>query len=313
VSIDWGQIGEIAKAPDNVPVFGLFGAVGFFLWYGLRQARANDRLIAKLEAEPELARSHHRKTQPYEDGWEREVQVWPYLLRIEFLAAVIVTALLLAWSLAVNAPLEAPANPSQTMNPAKAPWYFVGLQELLVYFDPWFAGVVLPALMLIGLMLFPYLDASPLGSGYYSIRQRRVALTAFFGGFAIWLGAIAVGTFIRGPGWVWFWPGKTWDHSRVVFETTRDLPDLLGIQNAWGKGAIGILAIGLFYLGAGWGIHKLVTRGEDNKLAYSRTSRLRYLLFQFLAVTILVGVPAKIAMRLLFRIKYVLVTRWLNV
>jgi hypothetical protein len=313
VSVDWGQLGEIATAPDNLPVFGLFGAVAFFLWYGLRQARANDRLIEKLEADPELARTGRRKTQPYEDGWEREVQVWPYLLRIEFLAAVIVTVLLLAWSLAVNAPLEAPANPSQTMNPAKAPWYFVGLQELLVYFDPWFAGVALPALMLIGLMLFPYLDASPLGSGYYSISQRRVALAAFFGGFAIWLWAIAVGTFIRGPGWVWFWPGETWDHSRAVFETTRDLPDLLGIQNSWGKGALGILAIGLFYFGAGWVIHKLVTRGQADKRAYSRTSRLRYLLFQFFAVTILAAVPAKIALRLLFRIKYILVTRWLNV
>ncbi|HXJ42505.1 MAG TPA: hypothetical protein VNH18_24710, partial [Bryobacteraceae bacterium] len=280
---------------------------------GIRQARANDRLIGKLDANPELAATHHRKTLPFKPGWESEVQVWPFLLRIEFLAAIIVTLLLLVWSLTINAPLDEPANPGLTMNPAKAPWYFVGLQELLVYFDPWIAGVVLPLLIIVGLLLFPYLDASPLGSGYYTLRQRRVALTAFGAGFAIWIGAIFVGTFIRGPGWMWFWPGQTWDHNRTVYETTRDLPELLGVHNAWGAALIGILAIGLFYAAAGWAIHKLITRSATDRQTYRRTSSLQYLTFQFFAVTILVAVPAKIALRLLFRVKYVLVTHWFNI
>jgi hypothetical protein len=310
--MDWTQLWQIVSEPDNVPILGLILGVAFYVWYGVRQARANDRLIAQLEADAELARTHHRKTEPWEPEWEREVQVWPFLLRIEFLAALIVTVLLLVWSLTLNAPLDEPANPNQTMNPAKAPWYFVGLQELLVYFDPWFAGVVLPLLIVAGLMLFPYLDASPLGSGYYSIRQRRVALAAFGSGFGIWLGAIFIGTFLRGPGWMWFWPGQTWDHTRAVYETTRDLPTLLGIHGAFGQFAIGMAALALFYAGAGWAIHKLVTRSEFDRRTYRLTSSLQYLTFQFFAITLLVGLPAKILLRLLFRIKYVLITPWFN-
>ena len=309
--MDWTQLWEITSAPDNVPILGLLGAVGFFLWYGIRQARANDRLIAKL-ASGEGA-DHHRKTQPFKPGWETEVQVWPYLLRIEFLAAIIVTLLLLVWSLTLNAPLEEPANPGLTMNPAKAPWYFVGLQELLVYFDPWFAGVVLPLLIIVGLMLFPYLDSSPLGSGYYTLRQRRVPLAAFGAGLAIWLAAIFVGTFIRGPGWMWFWPGQTWDHNRVVYEATRDFPALLGIQNPWLAGGVGVLAVAAFYAGTGWVIHQLVTRSEVDRQVFRQTSALQYLVFQFFAITILAAVPVKILLRLLFRVKYVLVSPWFNI
>ncbi len=72
-------------------------------------------------------------------------------MRIEFVAAILVTVLLMVWSLTLNAPLEEPSNPNVTMNPAKAPWYFLGLQEMLVYFDPWMAGVVMPTLIIVGL------------------------------------------------------------------------------------------------------------------------------------------------------------------
>ena len=239
--------------------------------------------------------------------------MWPYLLRIELLAAIVVMVLLLVWSILLNAPLGAPANPNATMNPAKAPWYFVGLQEMLVYFDPWFAGVVLPALMVFGLMLFPYLDANPLGSGYYTIRQRRVALGAFGAGLAIWLGAIVVGTFMRGPGWMWFWPGQTWDHTRVVYEVDRTLPEVMGIHSVWGEAAAGLAAMAVFYAAAGWGIHTLVTWSAVDRRIYARTSRLQYVVFQALAITILAGVPAKVLLRLLFRIKYVLITPWFKV
>ena len=138
--MDLHQLWTILSTPDNVPIVLLLFVVPFYTWYGLRQAFANDRLIAQLEANPEMAKTHHRKTQPWRPEWAREVHVWPYLLRIEFLAAIILTIILMVWSITLNAPLEEPANPTLTMNPSKAPWYFLGLQEMLVYFDPWMAG-----------------------------------------------------------------------------------------------------------------------------------------------------------------------------
>ncbi len=311
--MDWRQIWEIVSQPDNVPIVGLALAVPFFIWFAWRQARANDLLIGSLEADPVLAETHHRKTQPWQDGWDRELPVWPYLLRIEFLAALIVTVLLIVWAVAMNAPLGEPANPNYSMNPAKAPWYFVGLQEMLVYFDPWFAGVALPVLIIAGLLAFPYIDANPLGSGYYTLRQRAVALWCFGTGLFIWLALIFVGTFVRGPGWMWFWPGQTWDHTRVTYEVNRNLAAVLGIANPWLGSLVGLTGLLLFYLAGGLVIHKLVTRTPIDRKIFARTSRLQYAMFQFFAITILAGLPAKMILRLVFRIQYVLVTPWFNI
>jgi hypothetical protein len=311
--MDWGQLWEITSAPDNVPIVALLFVVPFYMWYGLRQARANDRLIAQLEADPKLAKTHHRKTFPYHPSWPRELQVWPYLLRVEFLAAIIVTIILYVWSITLDAPLEEPANPNLTMNPAKAPWYFLGLQEMLVYFDPWIAGVLMPGLLIMGLMVFPYVDANPLGVGYYTIRQRKVALISFGVGFLTWVLMIIIGTFIRGPGWMWFWPGMTWDHNRLIYEVNRDLPDIVGITSGPGKIIIGAAAVGLFYIVSGWAIHKLITRTEFDRKILERTSAIQYLTFQFFAITVLAALPVKVILRLLFRIKYVWVTPWFNV
>ncbi len=144
------------------------------------------------------------------------------------------------WSITLNAPLEEPANPNLTMNPAKAPWYFLGLQEMLVYFDPWIAGVVMPTLIIFGLMVIPYIDTNPLGAGYYTWKQRKFAIGTFLFGFIVlWVSMITIGTFIRGPGWQWFWPGQTWDHNRLIYEVNRDLPDLFGITSNWAKGIFG--------------------------------------------------------------------------
>lgn len=311
--MDWGQLWQIVSAPDNVPIVALLFLVPFYTWYGLRQARATDRLIGQLESDPQLRKTHHRKIYPFKPGWARDLQVWPYLLRVEFLAAIIVTFILMVWSITLDAPLEEPANPNHTMNPAKAPWYFLGLQEMLVYFDPWFAGVVLPTLIIVGLMAFPYIDANPLGVGYYTYRQRTVAIWGFALGFFLWIALVVIGTFIRGPGWMWFWPGQTWDHTRVIYEVNQNLPDILGITSVWGRSLVGLIAVGLFYAVSGWGIHKLVTRTEFDRKIFQRTSAVQYLTFQFFAITILVGLPAKMLLRLLFRIKYVLITPWFNI
>src|SRR3977135_1768270 len=104
--MDVGQLWTISSAPDNVPIVGLLFLVPFFLWLGLHQARQNDRLAEQLEGDPTLAKKHHRKTWPWRPNWSREFPVWPFLLRIEFLAVIIVSVLLFVWSITLNAPLE---------------------------------------------------------------------------------------------------------------------------------------------------------------------------------------------------------------
>jgi hypothetical protein len=199
------------------------------------------------------------------------------------------------------------------MNPSKAPWYFLGLQEMLVYFDPWIAGVLMPGLIIVGLMVIPYIDTNPLGNGYYTIKQRKFALGTFCFGFLIlWLTIIVIGTFIRGPGWMWFWPGQTWDHTRVIFESNRDLPDLFNITSALGKGIFGAIVVGLYFVLAAAGIHKLITWNNFNKKMYERMTLVQYLTMQFFLVVML-SLPVKILLKQLFRIKYVWITPWFNV
>ncbi len=311
--MDWGQLWEIISAPDNVPIVALLFLIPFFTWYGFRQALANDRLIDRLSKDPDLAKTHHRKVEPYREGWLQKLYVWPYLLRVEFLAAIIVTLVLMVWSITLNAPLEEPANPNLTMNPAKAPWYFLGLQEMLVYFDPWIAGVLMPTIIIIGLIVIPYVDTNPLGNGYYTYRQRKFAILTFlFGFFVLWVTMVFIGTFIRGPGWMWFWPGATWDHHRLVFETNRDLHELFGITSQPWAGLVGGAAVGLYFVLFGWLTHKLFVWNDFNRKIYKQMTLVQYLTLQALLV-IMWGLPVKIILRLLFRIKNVMVTPWFNI
>jgi hypothetical protein len=229
------------------------------------------------------------------------------------LATVIVTAILMVWSITLNAPLEDPANPSLTMNPSKAPWYFLGLQEMLVYFDPWIAGVVMPTLIIVGLIAIPYIDENPLGNGYYTYKQRKWAIWAFIFGFIIlWCVMVVIGTLIRGPGWMWFWPGQTWDHNKLVFEINRDLHEIFGITDRLAAGIFGFVVVALFVVAAAYGIHKLLTATEFNRKILNRMSATQYLVLQMLLIVML-ALPVKIIARLVFRIKYVWVTPWFNV
>ena len=316
---DWHQLWKISSAPDNVPIVGMIPLVVFFTWLGFRQAKDNDELVERLEADPQLAKTHHRKTLPWRPGWARELHVWPYLVRVEFLAAIIVTVILFVWSITLNAPLEEPANPNLTMNPSKAPWYFLGLQEMLVYFDPWIAGVVMPGLLIVGLMVFPYVDSNPLGNGYYTWRQRKFAVGMFMAGFFMWLILIIIGTFIRGPGWIWFWPGQTWDHNAVVFDKNRDLHEIFAnwgltfLASSPAREIFGAMVVGLIFALGGAFFHFLMTRSAFEKKILARTSLLQYATFQFFAVSVLWLFPIKLILRLAFRIKYIWVTPWFNV
>ena len=308
--MDWGQFWEIVSKPDNVPIVMLMLVVPFFFWYGVRQALANDRLIGRLERDPEMAKTHHRKTQPYQQGWPKVVHAWPHLLKREFLAALITMVILIVWSILLDAPLEEPANPNLTMNPSKAPWYFLGLQEMLVYFDPWIAGVVLPVLITMGLLVIPYCDVNRQGSGYYTFRQRKYAILIFSFGFILWVVLIQIGVFIRGPGWLWFWPGQTWDHHRVVHEVNRDLHDIVGLTNPVAVGLFGAAVVG-GYAAAGTAlIHRLYKKWKPD--TYARMNIWQYTTMVFFLL-MMFALPIKVLLRLLFRIKYVMVTPWFNI
>jgi len=133
---------------------------------------------------------------------EDSVFVWPHLLIREFLAALLISLVVLVMGLVADAPLRDPANPNLTPNPAKAPWYFLGLQELLHYFPPTTAGVLLPGLVLAGLAAVPYVDRNP--SRAFVDRKLAICL---FSMFVVFFAVITLaGSFFRGPGWEWFWP-----------------------------------------------------------------------------------------------------------
>jgi hypothetical protein len=326
---DWHQLWEVMSSPDNVPIVALLFLMPFYIWYSFRQANANDRLIAKLEADPNLAKTAHRKTQAYEKGWDREVHTWPYLMRIEFVAAILVTVLLMVWSITLNAPLEEPSNPNVTMNPAKAPWYFLGLQEMLVYFDPWMAGVVMPSLIIVGLMVIPYIDENPLGNGYYTYKQRKFAIWTFLFGFiGLWVLMIVIGTFIRGPGWMWFWPGQTWDAQRVEFAVNRNVDQIFGINGSWlvhfmpaanasyapilARIIFGIFPIIFYFIVAGYLVHRMLLLTDFSKKIFKRMTLLQMMTMELFLILML-SLPVKILLRLLLRIKYVWVTPWFSI
>jgi hypothetical protein len=157
--------------------------------------------------------------------------VWPDLLYIEFIALIICSIVLILWAIYLRAPLEQPANPAATPNPSKAPWYFLGLQEMLVYYDPWYAGVVLPSIIVVGLMAIPYIDINPKGSGYFTFAERRFSIGLFlFGYLALWVFMIITGTFLRGPGWNFFGPFEFWDPHKIVALNNVNLSDYVWVK-----------------------------------------------------------------------------------
>ncbi len=131
-----------------------------------------------------------------------KVHVWPHLLVIEFVAALAITAFTTIFSIFVNAPLLELANFNQTPNPSKAPWYFLGLQELLTMFHPMVAGVTIPGLALFLLILAPYIDKNP--SNKPEDRKFAIALMTFH--LMFWAVLVMIGSFFRGPGFNFIFP-----------------------------------------------------------------------------------------------------------
>ena len=194
---------EIVAKPDNVPIVMLVLLLAFFTWLATYRAVINDDRMERGEP-------------PLESLDNEKILVWPDLVYTELICMIALTAFLIFWAIALPAPLEEPASSVKTPNPSKAPWYFLGLQEMLVYFDPWMAGVVLPSMIVVGLMAIPYIDFNKAGNGYYTIKQRKFAYTIFqFGFLEMWVTLIVLGTLLRGPNWNFFGPYEYWDAHKV--------------------------------------------------------------------------------------------------
>lgn len=289
---------RILSKPDNVPIVLMLLLIVYYTWLAMSRARKNDRQDVSEEAK-----------------LGDKVQVWPYLVKVEFLAALLVMAILTVWSITLNAPLEAPANPSLTPNPSKAPWYFLGLQEILVYFDPWIAGVTIPTLIILGLCAIPYIDINPKGNGYYTFKERKFAILTFCFGFLIlWVSLIVLGTFFRGPGWNLFMPWEEWDTHRVVALTNIDWTELFGVPTRRVDDSLNPLAmligsatiLGWFSLG---GVYFLWQRNSET---IKKLGPLRYAIVAGLFL-IMMALPIKILLRLTLNVKYIVVTPWFNI
>jgi hypothetical protein len=255
-----------------------------------------------------MAEATREKKLPVDD----KVHTWPHLVRLEFLVAILVFAVLIIWSVSIDAPLEEPANPTRTPNPSKAPWYFLGLQEMLVYFDPWHAGVVLPSLIIVGLMVIPFIDINPKGNGYYCFKDRKYEILTFFLGFhVLWVSMIMIGTFFRGPGWNLFWPWQRWDPHKVVALTNVDLPYLVGFRDYTWSAIFGAVVIGAYFVLFIAGFYWWVLRVKGREFL-ERWGMVRFMITAVLAA-LMISLPAKMFLRLVFNVKYILVTPWLNI
>src|SRR5437588_9447606 len=201
--------------PDNVPITIMVLSVMACIWVSFRRAALNDSRVTA--------------GQPYlEEDKDDKVLVWPDLVYTELICLIAATALLTIWAIIAKAPLEQPASPAYAPNPAKAPWYFLGLQEMLVYFDPWMAGVVYPGLIIVGLMAIPIIDTNPKGNGYYTLAERPFATATFLFGFLIlWVVLIFFGTFLRGPNWSFFGLYQAWDPHKAEALNNID------VSNVW--------------------------------------------------------------------------------
>jgi len=285
----------IITKPDNVPIVGLIFLLVFFVWYSMKEAVLNDRRIAKGIG-------------PIEKEESDRVWVWPDLVYTELISLILCTVVLIVWSILLKAPLEQPANRAVTPNPSKAPWYFLGLQEMLVYFDPWLAGVVLPGLIIVGLIAIPYIDRNEKGNGYYTFNERKVEITLFLFGFVVlWCSLIVLGTFLRGPNWNFFGPFEFWDLHKLEALTNVNLSEYFWVRalhgtlpSAWIVREMPGLLLVLFYVA----VLPVILGRKVFKSYYDRLGAPRYYVTVFLFL-MMMALPIKMLLRWIFNLKYI--------
>lgn len=298
---------QIVGKPDNVPIVGMLFIVGYFTWLSFARAVDNDQRIAAGRPLREQEKND-------------KVLTWPDLVYTELICMVALTALLIAWGILLQAPLEEPASAAKTPNPSKAPWYFLGLQEMLVYYDPWMAGVVLPSLILVGMMAIPYIDFNTKGNGYYTFNERKFAIVTYLFGFLpLWVAMIVLGTFLRGPNWNFFGPYEFWDVHKLEFlnnvnlsewfwqiKLHRDLPTAPADAGLFTKittilirESVGLVAVLAYLL-----VLPPLMAATIFKPFFVRMGFLRYMVFANL-VLFMAALPIKMVLRWSFNLKYI--------
>jgi hypothetical protein len=285
----------IVTKPDNVPIVGLIFLLVFFVWYSIREGVLNDRRIAAGVG-------------PIEKAESDRVWVWPDLVYTELISLILCSVVLIVWSIFLKAPLEQPANPANTPNPSKAPWYFLGLQEMLVYFDPWLAGVVLPSLIIVGLICIPYVDKNPKGNGYFTFNERKAEITIFLFGFVVlWCSLIVLGTFLRGPNWNFFGPFEYWDIHKLAALTNVNLSEYIwirmlrtGYPSLWIVREIPGILLVLFYVFA----LPVILARTAFKVYFAKLGPARFYVTAFLFLSMM-SLPFKMLARWIFNLKYI--------
>jgi len=289
---------DVVTKPDNVPIVGMLFLLVFFVWLSINKMVTNDRLI---DAGKEVENKPEAKELTF---------TWPDLVFSEFICTIAVWSLLLVWSICLKAPLEEPANPVETPNPSKAPWYFLGLQEMLVYYDPWLAGVLFPGLIIVGLIVLPYIDVNPKGNGYFTFKERKFAITTFLFGFLIlWVLLIVYGTFLRGPNWNFFGPYEVWDLHKLEVLRNVNLSEYLfqvfGLNggklpdNVFIREGLGMVLVLAYMVGGPILLARKIMPGLLKKMGPSR--------FYIMAVLLMVmaALPIKMVLRWTINLKYI--------
>ena len=291
--IDHNYLLIIVK-PDNVPITIMLLSLMLCMWLAFRQAAIND---SRLEAGLPLRDADK----------DDKVLVWPDLVYTEMICMVLVSAALVIWSIVLRAPLESPANPAGPPNPSKAPWYFLGLQEMLVYFDPWIAGVILPGLIVTGLIVMPYIDTNPKGNGYYTLKHRPFAVGVWMFGFLIlWVVLIVFGTFLRGPNWNFFGPYEFWDSLLQVPLTNINLSDyfwVFGLKQPLPSNPIAREFTGIIFVAFWLLVLPAILARTVMRRMFESMGAMRFYIMAFHLVFMAL-LPVKMVLRWVFTLKY---------
>jgi hypothetical protein len=288
---------HLSQEPDAVALLLLVALVALTLAVGLVAGR-------RREARPDT-----EEQQAAELG--QLVSTWPSLLRLELLAAMVTMLVVTWWAIGLQVPLGPQADPSITPTVAKAPWFFIGIQEMLQYFDAWLAGVILPLLSVVGLCALPYLDVSDAGSGRYTWRNRPLALAVIVGLLLIWLVPALVGQLWRGENWelaaAWRSIPPTQLKPAPLEASRLSLAGALGLHGAL-EHVVGCVAcLGPFAALALLGPRLARGRPRLEEMGRGRV------FFAGALVLVMLGVLVKVALHVTLGLHYLWVTPWFRI